>query len=86
MVFTIYESYTFSSHRSFRFTFASRSGILGISSIAVTVVTLTVILGLFLPKYFRCIITYCNESRADITMYIIADSANDETINSIKKI
>lgn len=62
----------------------SRSGILGISSIAVTVVTLTVILGLFFTQAILDASLHTVESRVDITMYI-ADSANDETINSIKK-
>lgn len=61
-----------------------RSGILGVSSVAVMVVTLTVILGLFFTQAILDASLHTVESRVDITMYI-ADTANDETIASIQK-
>ncbi len=61
-----------------------RSGILAVSSIAVMVVTLTVILGLFFAQALLDASLHTVESRVDVTMYI-ADSANQETIDSIQK-
>ncbi|OGI83896.1 hypothetical protein A2903_00980 [Candidatus Nomurabacteria bacterium RIFCSPLOWO2_01_FULL_33_17] len=63
---------------------ARRSGILGASSIAITVVTLTVILGLFFTQALLDASIRAIESRVDVTLYI-ADSANDETIANMQK-
>ncbi len=64
-------------------TLVKRSGMLGVSSIAVTVVTLTVILGLFFTQALLDASLHAIESRVDVTIYI-ADSASDETIGNIK--
>jgi cell division transport system permease protein len=61
-----------------------RSGMLGVSSISVTVVTLTVILGLFFSQALLDASLRAIESRVDVTIYI-ADSASEETINTIQK-
>lgn len=61
-----------------------RSGILGVSSIAITVVTLTVILGLFFTQALLDASIRAIESRVDVTLYI-NDSANDETIVNMQK-
>jgi cell division transport system permease protein len=61
-----------------------RSGMLGVSSVAVTVVTLTVILGLFFSQALLDASLRTIESRVDVTIYI-ADSASNETIDTIKK-
>jgi cell division transport system permease protein len=52
--------------------------------VAVTVVTLTVILGLFFSQALLDASLRTIESRVDVTIYI-ADSASDETIETIKK-
>lgn len=64
-------------------TLVRRSGILGVSSIAITIVTLTVILGLFFTQALLDASLKAIESRVDVTLYI-SDSANDDTIQYMK--
>jgi cell division transport system permease protein len=66
------------------FLLVKRSGMLGVSSVAVTVVTLTVILSLFFSQALLDASIRTIESRVDVTLYI-ADSASDETISIIQK-
>lgn len=61
-----------------------RSGMLGASSIIITVVTLTVILGLFFAQALLDASLNAIESRVDVTVYI-NDSANSTTIESIQR-
>ncbi len=61
-----------------------RSGVLGVSSVAVTVVTLTVILGLFFTQALLDASLRAIESRVDVTIYI-AESASDDTILAMQK-
>ncbi len=65
-------------------TLVKRSGMLAMSSIAVTVVTLTIILGLFFTQALLDASLRTIESRLDVTIYI-SDSANDDTIDAMKK-
>ena len=60
-----------------------RSGMLAVSSVAVTVVTLTVILGLFFTQAMLDVSLKAIESRVDVTIYI-ADSASEDTISTIQ--
>ncbi len=61
-----------------------RSGMLAVSSVSVTVVTLTVILGLFFTQALLDASLRAIESRVDVTIYI-ADNASDDTIATIQK-
>lgn len=61
-----------------------RSGILAASSVAVTVVTLTVILGLFFTQALLDASLKAIESRVDVTIYI-ADNTEDVTIEMLQK-
>lgn len=65
-------------------TLVRRSGLLGASSIAVTVVTLTVILGLFFSQALLDASLRAVESRVDVTIYI-SDAASDSTIQAMQK-
>ncbi len=60
-----------------------RSGMLAASSIAVTVVTLTVILGLFFTQALLDASLRAIESRVDVTMYI-AENTEDITIEMLQ--
>jgi cell division transport system permease protein len=60
-----------------------RNVFLGLSSVSVTVVTLTVILALFFTQAILSASLHAIESRVDITLYI-SDSADDSAINDIK--
>lgn len=61
-----------------------RSGFLGLSSVAVTVVTLTVILGLFFAQVLIDASIHAVESRVDVTIYI-SDGASPDAIEEMKK-
>lgn len=61
-----------------------RSGMLAASSVAVTIVTLTVILGLFFTQALLDASLRAIESRVDVTMYI-AENTEDITIEMLQK-
>lgn len=61
-----------------------RSGMLAASSVAVTVVTLTVVLSLFFAQALLDASIRTIESRVDVTLYV-SDNASDETISIIQK-
>ncbi len=61
-----------------------RSGMLAASSIAVTIVTLTVILGLFFTQALLDASLKAIESRVDVTIYI-AENTEDITIEMLQK-
>lgn len=65
-------------------TLVKRNGILGVSSIVVMIVTLTVILGMFFSQALLDASIKTVESRIDVTIRL-SDNANDETIAEIKK-
>lgn len=60
-----------------------RNVFLGLSSVSVTVVTLTVILALFFTQAILSASLHAIESRVDITLYV-SDSADESTIKEIK--
>ncbi len=61
-----------------------RSGMLAVSSVSVTVVTLTVVLALFFTQALLDASLRAVESRVDVTIYI-ADNASEDTIATIQK-
>ena len=65
-------------------TLFKRSGMLGVSSILVTVVTLTVVLGLFFTQALLDATIHTIESRVDVTIYI-ADNIPSDTISEMQR-